>query len=57
MNVPTHLRVKSGKKVFVERVAKILVVRSLTKKVLGSYTHDQMALFHKRYKPLKKSAE
>lgn len=49
----THIRLKTGEKVNVERFeGNVLVVRSAKGKVLGSYEYADMAKFHKRYQPI-----
>lgn len=52
----THIRLKSGSKVNVERIQGTLVVRSMKGAVIGSYGPDDMAKFHKRYQTLTKTA-
>ena len=52
-NNATHIRLKTKKKVIVERYeGNILVVKSLKGKVIASYTRESMQLFNKRYKSL-----
>ena len=53
-NKPTHIRKKTGNKVYVERYeGGIIVVKSMRGKVIGSYERDQMSLFYKRYESIK----
>ncbi len=52
----THIRLKTGNKVYVERQYNTVIVRSRKGKVLGSYQPDEMADFHKRYKKIKETA-
>ena len=50
---PTHIRKKSGKKVYVIRhEGGVIVVKGKNGKVHGTYQRDEMAKFHKRYKSL-----
>jgi len=50
---PTHLRMKTKEKVFVERFeGGTIVVKRRNGKAIGSYTHETMQLFNKRYKSL-----
>lgn len=50
---PTHIRLKTGQKVFVTRhMGNVLVVKNLKGKVLGSYEPATMGTFNKRYKSL-----
>lgn len=50
---PTHLRLKTGEKVFVERFqGNIVVVKNMSGRVLGSYEPTDMPKFAKRYKSL-----
>lgn len=47
---PTHIRIKTGERVFVERHHTVIVVKSMNGKILGSYDQKDMAKFQKRYK-------
>jgi len=50
---PTHLRLKTGKKVTVARhEGGILVVKNMRGRVIGSYGPEDMGKFYKRYKSL-----
>ena len=50
---PTHVRLKTGNRVFVERYeGNVVVVKNRRGKVLGVYERDKMHLFYKRYKSL-----
>lgn len=52
-NKPTHIRLKTNEKVFVERYqGNIIVVKNTSGRVLGSYEHKDMPKFNKRYKSL-----
>lgn len=52
-NKPTHLRLKTNEKVFVERFqGNVIVVKNTSGRVLGSYGPDDMPKFAKRYKSL-----
>ncbi len=52
---PTHIRLKTNTKVFVERFeGNVIVVKNLKDNVVGSYEGHEMGKFHKRYKPIKK---
>lgn len=49
---PTHIRIKTGEKVFVTRHHDVVVVKNTKGKVLGSYERKDMAKFQKRYKSM-----
>jgi len=58
MQKASHIRKKTGKRVYIERVGDPphaqLIVYDMTGRVLGSYTHTEMVKFSKRYMPLSK---
>lgn len=52
-NKPTHVRLKTGEKVYIERhQGNVIVVKSMKGKVFGSYEQKDMGKFQKRYKSL-----
>ena len=50
---PTHVRLKTGKKVYVERhEGGVIVVKGKNGQIHGSYMRTEMTKFYKRYKSL-----
>lgn len=49
----THIRIKTNQRVIVEKQYDVLIVRNLRGKFLGAYEPKELAIFHKRYVPIK----
>jgi len=52
MNKATHIRKKTGEKVFVENAYGIFIVRKMNGKVISSYEGADKGKFYNRYKSL-----